>query len=145
MTNLIAEVEISIKSEVPKVWEALTDPEQVPEYMFGSKVESSWKEGSLIVWKGNWKGRPFRDKGVIIQMQPGKILQYTHYSPLSGLPDTPENYHVVTIELSEKGSGTYVKLTQDNNPDEESKDHSEKNFSIMLEELKKHVEGTIRS
>ncbi len=142
MTNLIADVEINIKSPVEKVWEALTDPEQVPEYMFGSKVESTWKEGGRIVWKGNWKGRAYRDKGVIVQMKPGKVLQYTHYSPLSGLPDTPENYHVVTIELSEKDGGTFVRLTQDNNADLESRDHSEKNWAIMLEELKKHVEGS---
>lgn len=141
ITNLVAETEINIKASKAAVWEALTDPEKIKQYMFGARVESEWKEGSQITWKGNFKGVSFRDKGVIIEMTPGKTLRFTHYSPLSKLPDTPENYHIVTIELTSHDKGTQVKLTQDNNPSEESRSHSEENWSMMLEGLKKLLEG----
>ena len=108
--------------------------------MFGTTVTSDWKEGSFITWKGVWQGKTYEDKGVIHQIKTGKILQYTHFSPLTGLPDVPENYHLVTIELSEKGNQTHVSLSQDNNATEEAQKHSEKNWSMMLSGLKKILE-----
>jgi uncharacterized protein YndB with AHSA1/START domain len=108
--------------------------------MFGTHVLSDWKEGGSIIWKGEWQGKTYEDKGVILQYKPGRRIQYTHFSPLSGLPDEPQNYHVVTIELTSEGGRTRVSLTQDNNPTEEARSHSEKNWSMMLEGLKKYLE-----
>jgi hypothetical protein len=48
--------------------------------------------------------------------------------PLSGLPDAPEYYHTVTAELSGEGVRTTVSLSQDNNPTEQARGHSEKNW-----------------
>jgi hypothetical protein len=67
-------------------------------------------------------------------------LQYSHFSPLSGLPDSPDNYHTVTIELSRQASATHVLLWQDNNPTEQAREHSEKNWSMMLTNLKTLLE-----
>ncbi len=108
--------------------------------MFGTTVTSDWKEGSDISWKGEWKGQSYEDKGKILQLIPGKKLQYSHYSPLSGLEDKPGNYHTVTITLSEDSNKTYVVLEQDNNADEKSKEHSEQNWKMMFESLKKVLE-----
>jgi hypothetical protein len=54
----------------------------------------------------------------------------------------PGNYHTVTVQLSPEGEeeGTRVSLAQDNNPDEEAREHSEKNWALMLSGLKKTVE-----
>jgi uncharacterized protein YndB with AHSA1/START domain len=139
-TNLIARCAFSIAAPPEKIWSALVTPAAIKEYMFGSTVTSDWKEGSAITWKGEWQGRKYEDKGKILQFRPGRALQYTHFSPLSGLPDRPENYHTVTIQLSPEERGTRVALTQDNNPTEEARAHSEKNWARMLEGLKKFVE-----
>jgi uncharacterized protein YndB with AHSA1/START domain len=138
--NLIAKVSIAIDAPGHKVWNALVDPEAIRQYMFGTQVVSSWKEGSPIVWKGEWQGRPYEDKGVILQLKPRRAIQYTHFSPLSGLCDKPENYHTVTIELSDQGTQTLVSLSQDNNPTEEARGHSEKNWGMMLTAMKKLLE-----
>ena len=53
-----------------------------------------------------------------------------------GLPDTPENYHAVTIELADQSGGTRVSLSQDNNVTDEAREHSEKNWNMMLASLK---------
>ncbi|MGH8105488.1 MAG: SRPBCC domain-containing protein, partial [Arenimonas sp.] len=60
--------------------------------------------------------------------------------PLSGKPDEPDNYHVVTIMLADGADRTEVSLTQENNDDEQSRLESEKNWSAMLEGLKAYVE-----
>ena len=109
----------------------------------GSKIKvSDFKEGGPILFKGEWQGKAYEDKGVILKMKPQQMLRYTHFSPLSGLPDKPENYHTVTIDLGKQGNQTLVTLTQDNNPTEEAKKHSEKNWAMMLDGLKKLLESS---
>lgn len=138
--GLIAKASISINAPAGKVWDALTDPEVIKQHMFGTNVISDWKEGSPIVWKGEWQGKKYEDKGVILKLEPNRILQYTHFSPLSGQPDVPENYHTVTVELSAEGAQTLISLSQDNNSTEKSREHSEKNWAMMLASLKKLLE-----
>ena len=138
--NNIAKAETTINASAEKVWDALTDPELIKKYMFGTTVVSDWKEGSKIIWKGEWEGKNYEDKGKILRLDYKKRLQYSHYSPLSKLDDTPENYHIVTIDLAEKDNQTAVTLTQDNNANEKEKDHSEKNWKTMLASLKKLLE-----
>lgn len=138
--NLVAEVSTSVDAPANKVWEALVTPEKIRHYMFGATVTSSFKTGSPITWKGEWKGRPFEDKGEILRVEPGRLLAYSHFSPLSGQPDIPKNYHTVMIELTETDGGTRVSLKQDNNADEEARRHSEQNWQTVLEGLKKEVE-----
>ena len=140
-TNLIARASIRINAPSDEVWDALVSPEAIHQYMFGTTVVSDWRPGSPIVWKGEWQGKPYADKGVILQLQPGRMIQYSHFSPLSGLPDKPENYHRVTVELTAEENQTRVSLAQDNNETEEDRTHSEQNWKMMLESLKKFVEG----
>jgi uncharacterized protein YndB with AHSA1/START domain len=139
--GLVAQAAVTIDAPGSEVWNALVTPAAIKQYMFGTNVESAWHEGSPIVWKGEWQGKSYEDRGVILKLQPERTLQYSHFSPLSGLPDVPENYHSVTIELARDGNRTRVSLTQDNNRTEEAREHSQKNWEMMLGALKKYVEG----
>jgi uncharacterized protein YndB with AHSA1/START domain len=138
--NLIARATISIHANRSKVWEALVDPKAIKQYMFGTDVVTDWNEGSRIIWKGVWQGKAYEDKGKILEFKPQRRLQYSHFSPLSGQPDDPENYHTVTIDLSGEGQRTTVTLTQDNNPTEQARQHSEENWEMMLISMKKYLE-----
>lgn len=138
--DLIAKVSTTVDAPAGKVWDALVTPETIKRYMFGTTVVSQWREGSPISWKGEWKGKPYEDKGVIQRLKPGRTLEYTHFSPLSGLPDLPENYHTVTVSLSERDGRTLVSLAQDKNETEEARQHSESNWKTMLDGLKKVLE-----
>jgi len=122
------------------VWDALVNPLVIKQYMFGAEVESEWEVGSPIVWKGEWQGKPYEDKGVILQLETARRIQYSHFSPLSGHPDVPENYHTVTVELSDDGALTLVELSQDNNSSEEAREQSRTNWKQMLGALKHHLE-----
>jgi uncharacterized protein YndB with AHSA1/START domain len=139
--DLIARSSIVIDAPAAKVWQALITPSAIKQYMFGTNVTSEWKEGSPIVWKGEWQGKQYEDKGVIRQFTPEQALQFTHFSPLAGLPDRPENYHTVSIQLAPEGNRTRVSLTQDNNATDEERAHSEKNWEMVLGGLRKYVES----
>jgi uncharacterized protein YndB with AHSA1/START domain len=139
--NLVAKASTTVNAPSEDVWHALVDPQSIKDYMFGTEVVSDWRQGSAITWKGEWKGKKYVDKGVILTAEPRRELRYSHFSTLSGLPDRPENYHTVTIRLAEDGTGTTVSLSQDKNPNEDAKRHSEENWQRMLDALKKLVEG----
>jgi uncharacterized protein YndB with AHSA1/START domain len=138
--NLVATASIFISAPIKKVWDALVDPAAIKQYFFGTTVVSDWHPGSPIIWKGEWQGKGYEDKGLILQNEPGRIIQYSHFSPLTGLPDKPENYHTVTIQLSVIKDQTQVMLSQDNNSTEEERTHSAQNWEMMLAGLKKIIE-----
>jgi len=138
--GLIANMSTTIDAQSADVWQALVTPAAIKEYMFGTTVTSDWVVGSPIVWKGEWQGRAYEDKGIILQVVPERVLEYSHFSPLAGVPDVPESYHIVTVELSPDGERTRVTLSQDNNPTEHAREHSEKNWGMMLAALKQFLE-----
>jgi uncharacterized protein YndB with AHSA1/START domain len=140
VTDYVATAEIEIEAPAGKVWSALTDPEQIKQYMFGSQVVTDWKPGSPIVWKGEYDGKTYEDKGEIVEIEAERRLRVTHFSPLSGQEDVPENYHTLVYELAEGGGRTRVSLSQDNNPSEEAAAHSRANWEKMLAGLKQVVE-----
>ena len=146
MSN-VAQVSTTIQAGVETIWRALTIPETIKQYFFGSDVESDFRRGSSIVFRGEHQGKTYEDKGEILEVEPERRLVFSHWSPLSGMPDKPENYHVVAYDLSPLGNSTKVTLTQSNmsgevtKADLEQKEQFEKNWSIVLEGLKKTVEA----
>lgn len=140
MADHVATAETVIDASAAQVWSALIEPEQIKKYMFGSQVVTDWKQGSPIVWKGEYEGKRYEDKGEIVEIEPGRRLRVTHFSPLSGEEDIPANYHTLTYELEEHGNTTRVSLTQDNNASEENAEHSRENWEKVLSGLKETVE-----
>lgn len=138
--NLIATASITVHAPASRVWEALTKPELIKQYFFGSNIVTDWKVGSPIYYRGEWQGRPYEDKGVVQAFEPERRLVATHWSPLSGMPDTPENYHTVSYELKGHGDSTDVTITQDHNASEEEKQHSQQGWEIVLAGLKQLLE-----
>ena len=139
--ELNVQVSTLIKASKADVWDALVNPETIKKYMFGTKVVSNWKKGGKIIWNGVWNGKPYQDHGVILDVEPEKLLRYSHYSPLSGLPDNPLNYHTLIYELSDSDdSQVLVSLSQDNNEGKKDAEHSKIMWQKMLEDLKELLE-----
>ena len=139
--NLVATASIAIEAAPEKVWDALTNPDTIEKYYFGTRVETDWKPGSPITWTGEYEGAEYHDHGTILEVKPPVLLSNTHFSPLGGREDVPENYHTLTYTLEPSAVGTVVTLTQDNNDSWEAVEHSEKNWATMLEGLKEVVES----
>jgi uncharacterized protein YndB with AHSA1/START domain len=140
MTNLIATAKVDIEATPKQVWSALTTPALIKKYFMGADVETDWKPGSPITWKGEYQGKPYEDKGELVEVVPEARLQHTHFSPMSGQPDEPENYHTLTYTLEQHGTHTKVVLTQDNNASKAEAERSSSTWSAMLDGLKKTVE-----
>lgn len=111
---LIVENTITFRAPAAKVWNALTNPAETKKYMFGCEALSDWKEGSPLIWKGTFNGVELvAVKGTIKKIQPGKYLEYTVIDPNNPkIPDLPENYLTVTIDLIEEDGQTLAIVTQ---------------------------------
>ena len=137
----ISKTSTTINTPISKVWDALTKPHIIKQYLFGTEVTTDWQVGSPITYKGLWNGKAYEDKGKVLQIEIEKLLVSTFWSSLSGLPDVPENYKTVRYELTADGNGTRLTITQDNNDSQEDANHSEQNWKMVLDGLKKLLEG----
>ena len=135
--TFIAEKRVTINAPIDAVWQAVIDPTLVKQYMHGTNMQTTWEVGSPITWKGEWQGKTYEDKGTVLAVEPNKLLRITHWSPMGGSEDRPENYHTVTYELAERGGETVLTLKQDNNASQEEADAmADKNWGPVLEGLK---------
>ncbi|MFL5763326.1 MAG: SRPBCC domain-containing protein [Bacteroidia bacterium] len=129
-----------INATIPRVWEALTKPELIREYLFGTSTETDWKVGSTIRWHGEYEGKKYEDKGKVLKNEEFRMLSYTYWSSMSGIEDLPENYVVVTYSLTDEGKKTKLTITQENIPDEEMKEHAIQNWKKVLDGIKQLLE-----
>jgi uncharacterized protein YndB with AHSA1/START domain len=139
--NLIAKTQTTIHASPGKVWDALTKRELVKKYMMGADVKSDWKVGSSLTYSGVYKDKPFEEKGVIRKIEPGKLLQATHFSTTSGKKDKPENYALITWELNEKDGATVVTVSQVGIANEKGVEGGKANWAAVPTGLKQTVES----
>ena len=140
----IATARIGIAAPREEVWRVLTDREAAGEYMFGSAVETDWREGSPIRWRGVWQEREYIDTGTILEVEPGRRLVHTHFTPLSGDEDLPENRHTLVWTLEGDGPSTVLTLEQDNNRTPGAAEHSRGMWEQALAAVKRIAERTSR-
>jgi uncharacterized protein YndB with AHSA1/START domain len=148
MRETTAEASEVIEGDPAQVWEALLDPEKIRQYYLGAEVKTDWKVGGPITWRGEWDGKPYSDKGEVLDVQPSRHLSYSHWSPMTGTEDAAENYHQIDIDLLPVDGGTEVRLRQSNlmggvtEGDRKSRPEFEKNWRTVLQGLRKVVEGS---
>ena len=140
--NVTGSANITINVPASKVWEALTTPSIIKQYFFGTNAVSDWKVGSPLIFKGEWQGKTYEDKGTILESVPNKLFKYSYWSSMSGKEDKPANYANITYDLAENNNATTLTVIQENIPDEKTKEHSEENWRKVLEDLKKLLEGS---
>jgi uncharacterized protein YndB with AHSA1/START domain len=131
---------IHIQTEPATVWHALTDGETIKRYFFGTEAISDWKVGSSLTFQGEWEGQQYVDKGHILAVKENELLRYDYWSGFSGLEDIRENYSIVTYNLTQKGEGTVVSVTQQGFAGKEALSHAEGGWAMVLENLKKLLE-----
>jgi uncharacterized protein YndB with AHSA1/START domain len=129
-----------IDAPVEAVWKAITTPEQIKRWFFGVDTESDWKVGSQLVHTGEYQGKPYVDKGEILEIEPPKRLVHTHWSDVSGKPDAAEHYQIVAWDLAERDGGTELTITEENLPSEDAAKTSEAAWAAALKSLKELLE-----
>jgi uncharacterized protein YndB with AHSA1/START domain len=139
-TGITSSTKVTINAPVAKVWDALTRPELIKQWFFGTDTITDWRVGGPIVHKGEMNGKPYEDKGVILKYEPRHLFSHSHWSSMSGRPDKPENYERITYMLEESGTITELTISEENMPSEEAKAMSLKAWQGALAGLKKLVE-----
>lgn len=138
--ELTATASVDIQTPASAVWSALTDPDKIRLYLFGTHTVCDWRVGSSITYSGEWEGKAYEDKGVILESVPGERLVMTYWSSFSGVADVPENYQKITYRLEGIAGGTRLTVVQENHRSREAQEHSQQNWRVVLDGLKKIVE-----
>lgn len=60
-TSLTVSKSIEIKTSAENIWDALTNPEKIKVYLFGTEAITDWKVGSPIVFQGEYDGHTYKD------------------------------------------------------------------------------------
>jgi uncharacterized protein YndB with AHSA1/START domain len=134
--DLSSQKTILIDAFAEEVWDVLTRPELIRQWFFGVSTKTTWMEGTPIIHRGEYQGKPYEDRGEILRFDPPRLLSYSHWSTLSGLPDDKENYQQVTFSLAPKGRSTELTLMEQNLPSTEAKELSDKSWDAALDKLK---------
>ena len=129
---------ITINATPDAVWDALTNPEKTKKYFFGCTVISDWRAGSPITFKGRiFFFFRIKLEGKIIQIDPGKLLQYTlKHRDGSG-------HSTVTDRLSHENGKTILEIADDVGEEAGTAKRykrSMKGWDRILKGLKKFVE-----
>jgi len=145
MENRI-ELKTTIKASADKVWDAITNPDKIEQYMFGSRVETDWKPGSKSHFFIQQNEKQITIvKGEVIRNIPGKLLEHTLFPNSKELTDSPENYILITYELEEHGEETDLTILQKGFKYVEDGRRryidSQKGWKVALPKLKKVAEG----
>lgn len=138
--NLVLTTSISIHASKATVWKALTDPVLIKKYFFGTETDTTWKVGSPIFYRGVWEGKPYEDRGTILANEFENKIQFSYWSSFSGKPDVPENYATITYLLEENKGVTTCTVVQENIESEELLKHSESNWRMVMDGMKKMIE-----
>ena len=104
---------IVIRASANRVWEALTKPELVKQWQYGTDLTTDWRKGSSIVFRNEWDGKVYEQKGSILEVEPGRLARYSLFAPQPGMEDRPENYFVMSYLLEEVDGQTTLMIDQD--------------------------------
>jgi uncharacterized protein YndB with AHSA1/START domain len=140
METLTLKLSFLIDAPAQKVWTALTDPEMVKRYFFGTNLQTTWVVGDPITFSGEWEGKPYTDKGTISRIDKEKLIAYNYWSSFSGKEDRPENYANITYQLEQEGNHTKLTILQDSIASKEALEHSEQNWKMVVNSMKDLIE-----
>jgi uncharacterized protein YndB with AHSA1/START domain len=142
MTTRPIRTSTTIDAPIERVWKAITTPSEIKTWFFGVDTEADWRPGGRLVHRGEYQGKPYVDKGEILEFDPPRRLVHTHWSDVSGLPDDPAHHQEVTWELSPAGSTrTELVISERNLPSPEAAHTSEGAWAAALQALKERLEG----
>jgi uncharacterized protein YndB with AHSA1/START domain len=136
-----ATASLDIQAPLAVVWDAITNPEIVKQYFFGTNLVTDWKVGSPLLFRGEWQGKSYEDRGTVLAFEPMKSLTYNYWSSFSGLEDKPEQRQIIRYHLESAHGGVRITIHQSNVDTQARADHSATNWCSVLQALKNLLEG----
>jgi len=127
---------IEIHADRQRVWDTLTTPEKTKQFFAGTEILTDWNVGSPIIFQGKAQGGSYQDRGNVLAVQPGAMLQYNYWTDFSGLEDRPENYAVVTFTLQSSNTSTLLQITRVGFANEQEYQYALAGWEQVLEKIK---------
>lgn len=133
---------VIINSSLAEVWESLTQPDQMKQWMSESdiKVTTDWAPGHVFRIEGELHGAAFVNTGTVLRFEKEKVLSYSHLSSISGLPNKIENYTIFEFNLVLQAHQAFLTFYARVFPTETIYKHLAFYWPVALEELKKFTE-----
>ncbi|GGY61886.1 hypothetical protein GCM10011613_01670 [Cellvibrio zantedeschiae] len=139
----ISDSNVNIVAPAQKVWLALTVPELVKQWQYGSDLLTTWEPGTSIIFRNEWEGQVFEQKGTVLEFTPTSRLKYSLFFPHPNLQDIPEHYFFMTYELKEVDGITSLLIRQED-PRPLPSDDGNNDGPDVLSYLKELVEVKMR-
>ena len=141
--TFVGHASVTINAPRAKVWDALVNPDTIMQYMPVTSVVSEWEEGSPIVWTGEFQGKRFEVKGIILRFEAERLLEYEHSLPIFRSSEVVHSreHRSVTIELTDSEAQTHVAVTERGNKNKREFEHSEGSWRMALNGMKALLEG----
>lgn len=138
---------IQIDASVTAVWDALTRPELMKSWMADSEIQivTTWDVGTPIVINVEEVSHKasFTNGGVVLQFVKERVLEYSHLSSLSQLPDQDENHTIIRFTLQQDENQTLLELNLSNFASESIHKHIDFYWTVTLDVLKRFVEDRV--
>ncbi|KFF07538.1 SRPBCC family protein [Flavobacterium reichenbachii] len=132
---------IVLNAPVQKVWNALTQPELVKQWQYGSELLTDWKIDHEIRFRNEWEGQVFEQWGTVLEVIPNQKIKYSLFFPRPGLEDKPENYFIMSYLLSEENQKTKLEIIQEDNRPGAVQEKPQDEENPILQALKTVVES----
>ena len=133
---------VVIHATADEVWKALTLPELVKKWQYGTDLATDWSKGGPIVFRNEWNGDVFIQNGTVLLFDPARTLRYSLFAPRPGMEDSPENRFVMTYQLVETNGSTELTILQEDPREPESQESEEgEGENPILRALKELVEN----
>ena len=105
--------ETTVHASPEKVWEALTHPEKIAQYMFGSLAESAWEKGSELKFYMEKEGNKILVvRGHITEIEKPAVFAHTLFPSTWDMEDVPENYLTVKYLIRPLEKGCKLEIIQ---------------------------------
>ena len=130
-----------LNASIEEVWNALTKPDLVKQWQYGSELITDWKTGNEIRFRNEWEGQVFEQWGSILEIVPNQKIKYSLFFPRPELEDKPENYFIMSYILSEENNKVKLQIIQEDNRPGAVQEEPQGDENPILQSLKTLVEN----
>ena len=132
---------VIIDAPAEKVWQAITAPELVKQWQYGSDLITTWELETEIKFRTEWEGKVFEQWGKVLEITPYERISYSLFAPRPGLEDKPENYFTMNYTLTPEHKGTKLEIVQEDNRPGAAQAAQQGEENPVLQALKKIAES----
>ncbi|TPG36365.1 SRPBCC family protein [Flavobacterium pectinovorum] len=132
---------IYLNAPIEKVWNALTQPELVKQWQYGSDLITDWKVDNEIRFRNEWEGQVFEQWGTVLEIIQNQKIKYSLFFPRPELEDKPENYFIMSYILFEENQKVKLEIIQEDNRPDAVQEEPQGDENPILQGLKALIES----